>query len=72
MNFVNLLQNVRLNTDIILSNNTPENRSSGQDIRHLVSNILSGVGPDVDNKGLSIDMMSDEDAEEARKFFGVL
>jgi hypothetical protein len=62
-----------LNGDIIFDQSTQQ---SNENIRTIVSNMLSrdssgNISNEGDGKEVRIEMMSDEDADEARKFFGV-
>jgi hypothetical protein len=57
-----------MNDKIILDTNALENQSN---IRSIVTDLLS-TGQSNDNTSeLPFDMMNEEDADEARKFFGV-
>jgi len=64
--------NVKLNGITIFDHNQLlENNGSKSNIRELLSEILSDGGPSNKNAGFAIEIMSDDEADEARKFFGV-
>jgi hypothetical protein len=51
--------------------NIQEHHDDRCDIRSIVTDILNGEKHDAESKKTVVELMSDEDADEARKYFGV-